>query len=85
MGVPCVATDIRGCRQVVNTETNGVLVPVGEAGPLAEAISRIVTDDALARSMRGEAAKVAARLAWPSVGREYLRLLHRILAEGQAA
>lgn len=38
MGVPVIATDIRGCRQVVDDGTTGVLVPVRNAPALADAI-----------------------------------------------
>lgn len=37
-GLPVVATDIRGCRQVVDDGVNGRLVPVGSAIALAAAI-----------------------------------------------
>ena len=39
MGVPVVATDIRGCRQVVDDGVTGLLVPVRDAGALAAAIA----------------------------------------------
>ena len=38
MGLPIVATDIRGCRQVVDDGRTGVLVPVGDVPALTEAI-----------------------------------------------
>lgn len=44
MGVPVVATDIRGCRQVVDDGATGLLVPVGEPVALAAAIERLATD-----------------------------------------
>ncbi len=45
-GLPVVATDIPGCReQVIDGET-GLLVPVGEAGPLAAALQQLATDRA---------------------------------------
>jgi glycosyltransferase involved in cell wall biosynthesis len=46
MGVPVVATNIRGCRQVVEDGTTGVLVPVGDAAALAAAVERLATDPA---------------------------------------
>jgi glycosyltransferase involved in cell wall biosynthesis len=46
MGVPVVATDIRGCRQVVDDGTTGLLVPVGDPAALAAAIERLVMDPA---------------------------------------
>jgi glycosyltransferase involved in cell wall biosynthesis len=44
MGLPVVATDIRGCRQVVDDGRTGVLVPVGDAAALAHAIAGLVAD-----------------------------------------
>lgn len=43
-GLPVIATDIRGCRQVVEPMVNGVLVPVGAIKPLAAAIADLATD-----------------------------------------
>lgn len=39
MGVPVIATDIRGCREVVDHEVNGLLVPVNDPDALAVAIN----------------------------------------------
>ena len=56
MGLPTVATDIRGCRQVVAPGVTGLLVPPRDAPALAEAIARLAGDPGLRRSM-GEAAR----------------------------
>jgi len=60
MGVPVVATDIRGCRQVVDDGTTGLLVPVGDPVALAGAIERLATDPAERRRL-GAAARDKAR------------------------
>ena len=39
MGLPLVATDIRGCRQVVDDGVTGTLVPVRDAGAIADAVA----------------------------------------------
>jgi len=39
MGVPLIATDIRGCREVVDHQVNGLLVPVNDPDALAAAIN----------------------------------------------
>lgn len=38
MAIPCVVTDIRGCREVVQHGKNGLLVPLGNIPAMAEAI-----------------------------------------------
>jgi glycosyltransferase involved in cell wall biosynthesis len=59
MGVPIVATDIRGCRQVVDHERNGLLVPVRDAGAIADAVATLAAD-ADHRRRFGEAARAKA-------------------------
>jgi glycosyltransferase involved in cell wall biosynthesis len=56
MGVPVIATDIRGCRHVVEDGTTGVLVPVGDAAALAATIERMATDS-IERHRLGTAAR----------------------------
>lgn len=51
MGLPIVATDIRGCRQVVADGVNGLLVPVADPKALAVAIERIGDHPDLRRRM----------------------------------
>ena len=67
MGVPAVATDIRGCRQVVVDGTTGFLVPAKDADSLAEAVLRLLEDEALARRM-GAAARAHALAAFDEQG-----------------
>ncbi len=51
MGVPCVVTDIPGCREVVEHGRNGLLVPVGSPSALAGAIATLLTHKDLAKRM----------------------------------
>jgi glycosyltransferase involved in cell wall biosynthesis len=61
MGLPLVLTDIRGCRQVVDHDVTGVLVPVRDPGRLAEAIGTLVADpDRRARMSAAARAKALA-------------------------
>ena len=59
-GLPIIATDIRGCRQVVDDGLTGVLVPVRNARALADATQQLV-GDAEARRRMGTAAAAKAR------------------------
>lgn len=60
MGLPVVATDIRGCRQVVDTGRTGLLIEPRNAEQLAFAIRRLVQDADL-RTEMGERARAKAR------------------------
>jgi glycosyltransferase involved in cell wall biosynthesis len=44
LGRPAVATDTRGGRAVIEPGVTGLLVPVGEAGELADAVLRLLRD-----------------------------------------
>ena len=59
MGVPVVSTDVRGCRQVVDHETTGLLVEPRSPMALASAI-RTLLDDPLRRVAMGRAARARA-------------------------
>jgi glycosyltransferase involved in cell wall biosynthesis len=60
MGVPVVATDIRGCRQVVDDGVTGLLVEPRDVASLATAIAALATDPDRRRAM-GSAAAAKAR------------------------
>jgi glycosyltransferase involved in cell wall biosynthesis/ribosomal protein S18 acetylase RimI-like enzyme len=59
-GLPVVATDIRGCREVVEDGVNGLLVPVRDPVALGKAI-RAIGDDAELRARMGKAGFERAR------------------------
>lgn len=80
MGIPVVATAIRGCREVVRNGKTGLLFPVGDAARLAEAIDHILGDAELAGRLGAEARRVAMaefdeRLVFRRVASAYARLL----------
>ena len=52
MGLPVVATDVRGCREVVDDGVTGVLVPVGDAAALAAALRALEETGRATRSRR---------------------------------
>ena len=51
MQVPCITTDIRGCREVVEEGKNGLLVPAGDVQALAQSIQKLLNNPALANRM----------------------------------
>ncbi|MDE0840495.1 MAG: glycosyltransferase, partial [Kiritimatiellae bacterium] len=55
-GLACVVSDIPGNRAVVSHDVNGLTVPVGDAGALAEGMLRLLGDTDL-RARLGHAAR----------------------------
>ena len=51
MEVPVVASDIRGCREVVTNQKTGILVPVKNPAALIAAIERLYLDAELTRRL----------------------------------
>ncbi len=60
MGVPIVATDIRGCREVVTGGENGVLIPVRDPKAIAGAL-RTLLDAPDLRTRMGQAGRERAK------------------------
>jgi glycosyltransferase involved in cell wall biosynthesis len=60
MGLPVVATDVRGCRQVVDDGVTGRLVPVRDAPALAAAVRALAASPGV-RSDMSVAARTKAR------------------------
>ncbi len=82
MGVPCIATAIRGCREVIREGENGYLVPVNDPEALAAGIARILADAALAARLSKRARAIACeqfdeRLVFDRVKAAYVGLLQQ--------
>lgn len=80
LGVPCVVTDIRGCREAVQPERNGLLVPLGDVDALAAAILRLLQNPDLAQQLSQGGRQLAIenfdeQLVFDKVKAEYARLL----------
>lgn len=63
MGLPVIATDIRGCREVVGNEVNGLLVPVQSPEALANAINRLAGSSEM-RARMGRASEAKAQMSF---------------------
>jgi glycosyltransferase involved in cell wall biosynthesis len=81
-GVPVIATDIRGCRQVVDHGVSGLLVPVRDAEGLASAMEALADDPVRRRSM-GDAARRQAETEFDDqrVIRRTLEVYTRLLVK----
>ena len=60
-GLPIVTTDAPGCREVVENDVNGLLVPVKDSTALASAIKKLILDPTLRRRMGAASRERAVR------------------------
>ena len=71
-GLPIVATDISGNRDIVEDGKNGYLVPPADHESLAQAIIKILTDRQISNSF-GEKNRIASeKYSWRKIAGKYL-------------
>ncbi|MCE9547626.1 MAG: glycosyltransferase family 4 protein [Planctomycetia bacterium] len=80
-GVPVVATDIPGNRQLVEDGTHGLLVPVQDATSLAAGIDRVLSDPAAATRAAAGRERVRKHFSLDKMAREHVALFERLIAE----
>lgn len=79
-GLPVVATDCGGNRELVEENRAGLVVSAGDDGAVAQALERMLDDTALSQTMgRNGRAQVAARHRPEVVSQQYLDLYERIV------
>jgi len=85
-GLPAVATDVGGNREVIDDGTTGLLAPAGDKEAVAKALVRLLTDHDLRRRM-GEAGRdrAAERFGLAAMLDAYMRLYDEVLRRGQGS
>lgn len=79
-GRPIVATDVPGCREIARSGVNALLVPVDDAGALADAIGRLAREPSL-RQTYGTAGRrlVEEEFSSQKIGGEIVALYNHLL------
>jgi glycosyltransferase involved in cell wall biosynthesis len=80
VGTPVVATAVGGVPELVRNGENGLLVPAGDAGALADAIRRVVAEPGLRERLAKAAAQSVEHLR---MDRLYMRLEEILLRAAQ--
>jgi len=81
-GLPVVASDIPGYREVVRAGVDGLLVPPGDPAALAEAVGRILTDRDMARRLSAAARERADDFRWDVVADQVEAAYRDAIAKG---
>lgn len=82
-GVPVVSTDAGGVPDIVADGVSGLLVPVGDAPAMAQAVLRLLDDPALGARLAQAGLAEAQRYAWPQVKGLWLAAYRRAAAQAQ--
>lgn len=80
MGLPCVCTDCRGggAREMIQDGENGLLVPIGDAKALADAMHRMASEKGLAEKCGRNAATVRETLSVERIARQWLDVIEKL-------
>lgn len=82
-GRPVIATAFPHAVELLASGA-GIVVDHDQPEALVTALRRVLTEPGLAGSMAREARRLAPTMAWPVVGRQYLRLARRLASERPA-
>jgi glycosyltransferase involved in cell wall biosynthesis len=77
MGLPIVATDIPGIREIVGPGQNGVLVPAGNPPALRKALLAVASDADRYLQMSEASCRLAAHYSWEAVSEEFQQVYAR--------
>lgn len=82
-GVPVVASDVGGVRELLGNSERGLLFPVGDVDQLAGCMKRILDHPDLARRLADRASRWIQEqgLTWEWTARRYAELYRHVIAE----
>ena len=73
-GLPLIATDIPGCREVVKHQQNGLLVPARDSYALYSALRELIYHPEIRKSMGENSRKISEEFSIEHVASETIRL-----------
>jgi phosphatidylinositol alpha-mannosyltransferase len=81
-GTPVVASDLDAFRRVLRDGEVGSLVPVGEAGALADALIEVLDNDMLRQRYVAAASEAVRRYDWSVVASQITRVYETVAGSG---
>jgi glycosyltransferase involved in cell wall biosynthesis len=81
IGMPVVATRLKGTAELVTPESNGLLVPARDARALADGISRLLADRGLARRLGDAAPSAVTEYTTERMAERFERAYEMLAAE----
>jgi phosphatidylinositol alpha-mannosyltransferase len=83
-GVPIIASDIGGFREVLAGGKNGMLFKAGNADALSKSILSLHKDHDLGKKLANAALEAAKAYSWENVAERYISLYHDLQSVSRA-
>jgi glycosyltransferase involved in cell wall biosynthesis len=77
-GLPILATDTGGTRELVEDGKNGFIIQTKSSDNIAEKIKRLIDNPELRQKMAKESRKKALEMSWEKVAGEYVEIYNKI-------
>lgn len=84
LGLPVIATATDGARDIIDDGSDGLLVPVGDAAALADAIIDLMCNPSLRQRLGGRAKQKAQQFDAPLIAQRYAGLLEQLMRRGSS-
>lgn len=79
-GCPVVSTPVGGITELVHSENNGLLVPVGDVHGFAEAIEHLLDDKVLRERLCAAAKETVKKFSWDVSAERTIELYNKIVS-----
>jgi glycosyltransferase involved in cell wall biosynthesis len=83
-GLCIVSTNVGGIPDLLEHERTALLVPPNDAQVMADAVTRILTEEGLAEELSANARREAEKFSWDVVIPQWERLFEEVVAEHRA-
>jgi glycosyltransferase involved in cell wall biosynthesis len=80
-GLPFIAPDVGGCREMAELYGNGVIVPPGDAQALADAITQLAENPSRGTELSRAAGASAPTISITNAASQHVHLYKRLLAK----
>jgi glycosyltransferase involved in cell wall biosynthesis len=77
-GLPIIATETGGTKELVTEGENGFIVAMGSREDLAERIERLILNPELCEKMSQVSRQLAEKMSWQEVARQYFELYQEV-------
>lgn len=78
-GLPIIATDTGGSREIIQENTNGFIIKFNDSNDIAKKLEKLIVNAELIESMGTESRKIAENMSWEKVAQQYYELYKQII------